>query len=202
MCDPGERLLTLRAGLRAPGRTAESRVAAGCAGRGGRVAKPRDGWLRCPNRALGGSWRRTQPFVARWVMRRRVALREDDYLLTACLAAEGSLRGWSAAGLLGRECRTSVALAFSGGGGASVSSSAHWEQSSGPQSLCVPSKKRMVPTSQGDSSKCYSHPTSSSLINPPQQGSQEEVPPWFSDCYCHPLNLQVATLGLHGDPLP
>lgn len=153
MCDPGVRLLTLRAGLRAPGRTAESRVAAGCAGRGGRVAKPRDGWLRCPNRALGGSWRRTQPFVARWVMRRRVALREDDYLLTACLAAEGSLRGWSAAGLLGREsCAGPVLLWLSRGGGArkaSVSSSAHWERSSRPQSLCVPSTNAWCPPHRG-----------------------------------------------------
>lgn len=42
MCDPGVRMLMLRAGLRAP-RTAESHVAAGCAGRGGRAA--RLGWV-------------------------------------------------------------------------------------------------------------------------------------------------------------
>lgn len=38
MCDPGVQMLMLRAGLRAP-RTAESHVAAGCAGRGGRAAR-------------------------------------------------------------------------------------------------------------------------------------------------------------------
>lgn len=38
MCDPG--VWMLRAVLRAPGRTAESRVTARCAGRGGRAVRP------------------------------------------------------------------------------------------------------------------------------------------------------------------
>lgn len=55
----------------------------------------------------------------------------------------------------------------------------------------------------GDSSKSCSHPypTSSSLINPLQQGSPEIGPPWFSGCYCHQLSLQIPTLGLDGNPL-
>lgn len=49
-------------------------------------------------------------------MWRRVALREDDLLLTACLAAEGSLRGWRASGLLGREsCAGAVLVGLSWG---------------------------------------------------------------------------------------
>lgn len=64
--------------------------------------------------------------------------------------------------------------------------------------------KRMVPTSQEDSSKCCSHPypTSSSLINSPQHGSREEVLSWFRGYYCHPLNLRIPMLGLGGGPLP
>lgn len=135
-------------------------------------------------------------------MRRRVALREDDYLLTACLTAEGRLLGWSAAGLLGREAFAGPVLFWLSREKASVSSSAHWQLSSGPQSFWVPNTKRMVPTSQGDSAKYCSHPyPTSSLINPPQQGSLEDVPSWFSGRYCHPLNLRIPTLGLDGGPL-
>lgn len=110
------------------------------------------GWRRCPNGALGGSWRRTQPFVARWVMRRRVALREDDYLLTACLAAEGSLRGWSAAELLGREsCAGPVLLWLSRG----KPQFPYLHTGNDPVGLraYVYQTKCMVPASQADNSK-------------------------------------------------
>lgn len=53
MCDPGVRMLMLRAALRALRRTAESRVAAGCAGRGGRFARPGLGG----GAALMGLWK-------------------------------------------------------------------------------------------------------------------------------------------------
>lgn len=64
--------------------------------------------------------------------------------------------------------------------------------------------KCMMPTSQADNSKVLLPSVSYFLflINPPQEGSQEEVPSWFSGCYCYPLHLQIPTLVLDGGPLP
>lgn len=177
-------------------------------GEWGQGCQARAGWRHCPNSALGGPWRRTQSFVARWVMRRRVALREDDLLLTACLAAEGSLRGWRASGLLGREsCAGAVLVGLSWVKASVFFFHLHSGDELGPQSLGVTNTKCMVPTSLGDSSKCCSHPhpTSSSSIKPPGQGLQEEEEPsWFSNgcCCCDPLNLHIPTWGWMEVPCP
>lgn len=119
-------------------------------GERGQGCQARAGWRHCFNSAFGSPWRRTQSFVARWVLRRRVALREDDLLLTACLVAEDSLYGWRGFGASwqGVVRRATVGRAFLGK--ASAFSPVHRGRVKEPQSLCATNTKCMMPTSQRD----------------------------------------------------